>query len=116
MILKLIGHIFIYDRILWEGESPVYRKDFSLSRMRVYTDKSTRQTKPYGVVKLMIDPQRECNKRWLHSIRLLTSQGVGVMAEADAFVDIEQAQESWSDPDAITFVNKGKINILKWSN
>jgi hypothetical protein len=104
---------YIHDRILWEGESPVYAKDFSLCRMQVYMDRSTRQSSAYGVVKLMIDPQKECNRRWMHANRLLGSQGVGVMAEADAFHDIKQAQDSWSDPDAITFMAKGGLNKVK---
>jgi len=104
---------YIHDRILWEGDSPVYKKNFSLCRMQVYQDRSTRQSKPYGVVKLMVDPQKECNRRWMHAIRLLGAQGAGVMAEADAFHDITQAQDSWSDPDAITFMAKGGLNKVR---
>jgi hypothetical protein len=103
----------LHDRILWEGESPVYKKDFSLCRFSVYTDRSKRQHTKYGMVKLMIDPQKECNRRWLHTIKLLTRQGVGIMAEVDAFHDIKQAQDSWSDPDAITFMARGGLAKVK---
>ena len=104
---------YIHDRILWEGDSPVYKKSFSLCRLSAYTDKSKRQQKKYGVVKLMIDPQTECNKRWMHTLKLLGKQGVGVMAEIDAFHDLKQATDSWSDVDAITFMAKGGLNKIK---
>jgi hypothetical protein len=103
----------IHDRILWEGESPVYKKNFSLCRYSVYTDKSKRKHSKYGIVKPIIDPQKECNRRWLHTIKLLTRQGVGVMAEVDAFHDLRQAQDSWSDPDAITFMARGGLTKVK---
>lgn len=104
---------YIHDRILWEGESPVYKKNFSLCRMRAYIDKSARMHSTYGLVKNMLDPQRECNKRWMHTLKLLNSQGVGVMAEVDAFHDLPQAQDSWNDPDQITFMAKGGLNKVK---
>jgi len=31
----------IHDRVLWEGESPVFKKNFSICRMQVYSDRST---------------------------------------------------------------------------
>jgi len=61
----------------------------------------------------MIDPQKECNRRWMHTLKLLGKQGVGVMAEIDAFHDLTQAQDSWADPDAITFMTKGGLNKVK---
>jgi len=110
---KVMWMHYIYDRILWEGDSPVYKKNFSLVRQTAYTDKSKRQYSYYGLVKLMLDPQRECNRRWMHALRILGAQGVGVMAEIDAFHDLEQARSSWSDPDSITFVAKGRMNAVK---
>jgi hypothetical protein len=104
---------YIHDRILWEGDSPVYAKDFSLCRQIAYLDRSKRLYSYYGVVKLMLDAQRECNRRWMHALRLLSSQGIGVMAEIDAFHSLEQAKDSWSDPDTITFMAKGGLNKVK---
>ena len=104
---------YLYDRILWEGDSPVYKKNFSLCRMYAYMDKSSRKHRPYGLIKHLIDPQKECNRRWMHTLKLLSKQGVGIMAEVDAFLDVDQAQDTWSDPDAITFTTQGGLNKVQ---
>jgi len=110
---KIYWMHYIHDRILWEGDSPVYKKNFSLCRMQAYMDKSKRRHQAYGLVKLIIDPQKECNRRWMHTLKLLSKQGVGVMAEIDAFHDLSQATDSWADPDAITFMAKGGLQKFK---
>ena len=100
---------YILDEILYDGDSPISETGFSIVPIFAYKDKSSSQISYYGVVKNMIDPQREINKRWMQAINLMANQGQGVTAEPDAFIDPIQAQESWSDPNQITWVKPGAL-------
>ena len=104
---------FTHDYILFDDDSPVYPDGFSIVPMYAYPDKSKRTLRHYGLVKLFFDPQRECNRRWMQSIRLMANQGVGLIGEATAFVDLDQAQESWSNPDEITLLNEGGLGKIQ---
>jgi hypothetical protein len=58
----------------------------------------------------MKDPQREVNKRWSQALNMLNQQvQPGVYAETDAFVDMNQAQQSMKEAGSITWVNSGAI-------
>lgn len=64
----------------------------------------------YGLVSMLRDPQMMANK-WLSQATHIvntTAKG-GIMAEADAFVDVREAQANWARPDAITLLKKGAI-------
>lgn len=65
----------------------------------------------YGLVKLMEDPQRWANKWLSQTLHILntTAKG-GIIAEADAFKDQRAAQDTYAQPDAITWANKGAIS------
>jgi len=104
---------FTHDYILYDGDSQAYPDGFSIVPMYAYQDNSKRHAQYYGIVKLLIDPQRECNRRWMQSIRMMANQGVGLIGEAAAFVDLDQAQESWSNPDEITLLNEGGLGKIK---
>lgn len=104
---------FTNDIIMYDDDSPVYPDGFSTLPVYAYVDKKCKILQYYGIVKLMIDPQREANKRGMQTIRLMGNQGTGVYAEEGSFVDNEQAESSWSDPDEITWVNKNKLNSIK---
>jgi len=106
--LHFAGGIILYDK-----DSPVYPDGFSIVPMFAYADKSKKRIEYYGIVKNLIDPQKECNRRWMQSIRMMANQGVGLMGEVDAFVDLDQAQESWSDPDEITLLNPGGMGKVQ---
>ena len=69
----------------------------------------------YGLVRLMRDPQMWANKWLSQTLHILntTAKG-GIIAEEDAFADQRQAEESYAQPDAITWaardaIQKGKI-------
>jgi hypothetical protein len=101
------------DYILYDDDSPIHSDHFSVIPMYAYPDKSKRTLQHYGIVKLLIDPQRECNRRWLQSIRLMANQGVGLVGEVAAFLDLDQAQESWTNPDEITLLKEGGLGKIK---
>lgn len=100
---------FCKDKILFEEDSPIPYDGFSIVPMFAYKDKSKRIVQHYGVVRLLKDPQREVNKRWSQALNLMINQGQGLMAETDAFVDVDQAEDSWNDPRRITWMQKGAL-------
>jgi len=68
----------------------------------------------FGLVNLMLDPQRWANK-WLSQImHILNSNSKGgLMAETDAFADIRKAERDWSDPQAITWLKSGGLGKVQ---
>jgi hypothetical protein len=68
----------------------------------------------FGIVKLLKDPQMWANK-WLSQIMhiLNTTAKGGILAEAGAFNDIREAQETYARADAITEVATGAISNNK---
>jgi hypothetical protein len=64
----------------------------------------------YGLVRAMIDPQRWANK-WLAQVMHIINSNAkgGVIAEADAFENPQEAESTWADPSAITIVNPGVL-------
>ena len=68
----------------------------------------------FGLVRLMHDPQMWANKWLSQSLHILntTAKG-GILAEEDAFPDQREAEESYAQPDAITWVRKDAIRNQK---
>ncbi len=68
----------------------------------------------FGLVRLMKDPQMWANKWLSQSLHILntTAKG-GILAEEDAFPDQREAEETYAQPDAITWVRKGAIAAQK---
>ena len=69
----------------------------------------------FGLIRLMRDPQMWANKWLSQTMHILntTAKG-GIIAEADAFKDQREAQDTYAQPDAITWaakdaIQKGKI-------
>ncbi|MEJ0071206.1 MAG: hypothetical protein WDO24_23445 [Pseudomonadota bacterium] len=62
----------------------------------------------------MLDPQRWANK-WLSQTLHILNTGAkgGVIAELDAFDDPDEAEESWADPAAIVWAQKGGVSAGK---
>jgi hypothetical protein len=65
----------------------------------------------FGLVRLMRDPQMWANKWLSQTLHILntTAKG-GVLAEKDAFDNQREAQDTYAQPDAITFTAKGAIS------
>jgi|WetSurMetagenome_2_1015567.scaffolds.fasta_scaffold00618_14 hypothetical protein len=65
----------------------------------------------FGLVRLMRDPQMWANKWLSQTLHILntTAKG-GVLAEEDAFPDQREAEETYAQPDSITWVANGAIS------
>jgi hypothetical protein len=65
----------------------------------------------FGLVRLMRDPQMWANKWLTQTMHILnaTAKG-GVLAEEDAFTDQREAEETYAQPDSITWVAPGAIS------
>jgi hypothetical protein len=65
----------------------------------------------YGLVRGAKDPQRWSNK-WLSQVmHILNSQAKGgILAEEDAFTNQRDAEQTYAQPDALTFTKKGAIS------
>jgi len=101
---------FIGDDILYDADSPLPFKGFSIVPMFAYKDASRRTKNCYGLVRLMKDPQKEVNKRWSQALNMLNQQvQPGIYAETDAFVDTRQAEISMKEAGAITWTNSGAL-------
>jgi hypothetical protein len=64
----------------------------------------------YGIVRGMKDPQRWANKWLSQTMQIInTNAKGGLIAEEGAFPNPREAADTWADPSAITFVNKGVL-------
>jgi hypothetical protein len=68
----------------------------------------------FGLMRAMKDPQRFTNKWLSQALHIMntTSKG-GIMAESGAFEDENEAEETWSRPDAITKLKTGGLQKIK---
>lgn len=90
-------------------QSPI--NDFSFQPMTGFRDRNNNYW--FGLVHLMSDPQRWANK-WLSQILYIidTNAKGGLMAEADAFENPAEAEESWAHGDSITWLNPGGMGKI----
>ena len=105
---------FIGDKILLHEDMPLPFNGFSPCPLFAYSDVSGRTQNHFGLVKGMKDPQKEINKRWSQAINLLNKQTMpGLRAEADAFMDIRQAEDAERTAGGITFLEKGGLTKIQ---
>lgn len=108
-------HIVEFTRggILSSMPSPYLdRKGKSLCMMVLESAYVDRDNNRYGVVRDLIDPQDESNKRRSKSLHLLTVQGV--IADQGAVTDKDQARRELSRPDFfIETVPNARFEIVK---
>lgn len=64
----------------------------------------------FGIMRSVRDPQMWGNK-WMSQILhiLNTNAKGGIMAEEDAFVDVQEAVDSWAQADSVTLFNNGAL-------
>lgn len=68
----------------------------------------------YGLVKPMRDPQMWANKWLSQALQIInTNAKGGLLAETDAFVDIQEARDAWAESDSIIELNPGGINKIQ---
>lgn len=68
----------------------------------------------YGLVRGMRDPQMWANKFFTQALHIVNVNAKGgLLAETDAFVDIEEARNSWADSDSIVELNPGGLARVK---
>lgn len=68
----------------------------------------------FGLLRPMRDPQKWANKFFSLLIHIMaTNAKGGLLAEADAFEDIEEAEETWASGDSITLLQPGAIEKVK---
>lgn len=64
----------------------------------------------YGIGRGIKDPQKWVNKFFSSILwQLSVNPKGGLLAEEDAFEDIDDAEDTWADPSAITVVRKGAL-------
>jgi hypothetical protein len=65
----------------------------------------------FGLVRLMRDPQTWANKWLSQSLHIINANAKGgIFAEADAFEDVAEAEETYAQADAITLVKPGALS------
>ena len=104
---KVYKQAFVGGRVLKSGPCP-RRDGFTFNCITGDPDdmKGTWQ----GVVAVLKDPQQWANKFFAQLMHILntTAKG-GILAESDAFADINQAAQTYARTDAITITNPGAI-------
>ena len=64
----------------------------------------------YGIVRAMRDPQLWANKWVSQGLHIFnTNAKGGLLAETDAFADIDEARDSWAEADSIVELNPGGL-------
>lgn len=102
------------DYILYDEPSPLPYDGFSIVPCRLNGDSSKKTNMDKGIVRDVKDPQREVNKRWSQWLNLLNQQQPGMYAEAGAFVDQRQAEESIKEAGSITWLQDGALRDNKF--
>lgn len=71
----------------------------------------------YGLVQAMRDPQMWANKWLSQALHIVnTNAKGGLMAETDAFVDINEARDAWAESDSIIELNPGGLGKVQQKN
>ena len=96
--------IWIKGKILYQKKKPYKMNDFPYV---MYTIKRDLENKPYGLVKSMISPQDEVNKRHSKALHYLNARQI--LAEEDAFKNWDEAKKTLARPDGITKLNDGAL-------
>lgn len=68
----------------------------------------------YGLVRAMTDPQKWANK-WLSQVLHIINSNAkgGILAESDAFDNPQEAEDTWADPSAITWLSPDALRLGK---
>ncbi|MEP0150003.1 hypothetical protein [Roseibium sp.] len=105
---KVRKQAFMGDVVLSNGPAPCpYQFSFQCITGKRDRNKGTW----YGLVRAMKDPQRWANKWLSQMMHIMNSNSKGgLLAERGAFDDQRQAEASWADPSAITWLKSGALS------
>ena len=105
---------FTGHKVLYDGDSPIPYDGFSIVAEFCYKDKSAGSISHFGVVRDMIDPQREANKRWSQTLNLYLMQHQGgSFVEEGAILDDKHWRDTIRNPGSDTIVANGAISGQK---
>ncbi len=91
------------SRVLWFSKSPYRQNRYPLTPLWCYRKKKTGE--PYGIVRNMVDAQKDINKRFSKALAILSSNKT-IMDEG-AVADLDEFEEEVSRPNAIIVKKKG---------
>jgi len=107
MTRKVYQQAFLGNMLLQSGAAPCKNRFiWQCITGELDRDKGTW----FGLIKVMRDPQMWANKWLSQTLHILntTAKG-GIVAETDAFDDINDAEEKWAQPDTIVWAAAGAI-------
>lgn len=79
--------------------------------MPITGKRNERQHSWFGLMRQMKDPQRWANKFFSQAQHILnTGAKGGLLAERSAFENPQEAEQKWSSPDAIIWLNEGALS------
>lgn len=105
---KVRKQAFLGNIVLAYGPAPCPTK-FSFQAITGKRDRNTNTW--YGLVRSMKDPQRWANKWLSQTMHIMNSNAKGgLLAEKGAFENQRDAEASWADPSAITWVKNGALS------
>lgn len=95
-----------------EPEKKLSCPGFSFQCVTGYRDERTGTF--FGLMRLMIDPQRWSNKFFSQFMDIVsaTSKG-GLLAEEGATDDFRKLEESWANPNKVTHLNEGGLSKVR---
>lgn len=99
---------FLGDVVLAYGDAPC-ADEFSFQCITAKRDRNKGTW--YGIVRAMKDPQRWANKWLSQTMHIMNSNSKGgLLAEKNAFENVVEAEERWSDPSAIVWMKDGALS------
>jgi hypothetical protein len=98
---------FVGDKILEIGECPC---PYEFSFHCITGERDRKNNHFFGIVRLMRDPQMWANKMLANTLHIAntTAKG-GIIAEKNAFDDERQAEESYAQPNEISWAAEGAV-------
>jgi hypothetical protein len=111
LVRKRYYRAWLGSEYLGHGPAPCGNR-FSWSVITGEFDKKKRMW--FGLEHVMHDPQKWANKFMSQIMQIMNSTAKGgILAETDAFDDEEEAEETYAQPEAITWVSTGALSGQK---